>query len=72
MFNLDPRRRFRQLKGAVVYRFRSFWDFPPWVIVLVTAAVVGSISAVASVIALARWRNRDVRELRVPSWPANS
>jgi hypothetical protein len=50
---------------------KSLWDFPPWVIVLVTAAVVGSISSVAAVIGLARWRNRDVGELRVPSTEAS-
>lgn len=50
---------------------KSFWDFPPWVIVLSTAAVVGSISAVAAVIGLARWRNSPTGELHVPSSEAS-
>lgn len=37
----------------------SFSDVPAWVIVLVTAAVVGAVSAVVAVIGLARWRNRS-------------
>jgi hypothetical protein len=49
----------------------SFSDIPSWVIVLVTAAVVGSISAVAAVIGLARWRNRPAGELHVPSSEAS-
>jgi hypothetical protein len=49
----------------------SFSDIPSWVIVLVTAAVVGSISAVAAVIGLARWRNTPKGELHVPSSEAS-
>lgn len=37
----------------------SFSDVPAWVTVLVTAAVVGAVSAVVAVIGLARWRNRS-------------
>jgi hypothetical protein len=48
----------------------SFSDIPSWVIVLATAAVVGSISAVAAVIGLARWRNSPTGEQRVPSTEA--
>jgi len=41
-------------------------SIPAWVIVLTVAAVVGSISAMVSVMGLARWRNRGVSEIEIP------
>jgi hypothetical protein len=56
MFDLNILERLRRWKDGAVAWFTSL---PGWVIVLVTAAVVGSISAVVAVIGLSRWRNRS-------------
>ena len=38
---------------------RRFWSIPSWGIVVATAAVIGAVSASVSVMALAKYQNRD-------------
>ena len=56
-------------KAVVVGKVRSI---PSWVIVLVTAAVVGAVSAVVSVTGLARLKNQPRGALSVPVQEAGS
>lgn len=63
MRSFDVLGRLRLWKAAVSQRVGSV---PGWVIVLSTAAVVGSISAVVAVTGLARWKNRSTSAVEVP------
>ena len=71
---LSPFQSLRELPEVIIRRV-GLWklaisqrvaSIPAWVIVLTVAGVVGSISAMVSVMGLARWQNRDVPELEIP------
>jgi putative effector of murein hydrolase len=66
----DPLSHLRRLQQMILsvplWAKRRLTSLPAWVIVLGTAAVIGSISATVSVMGLARYQNRNSPAIAVP------